>query len=758
MSTEGCATTPVCAERGIASAGSPPRRLRTALPAAIFLLTCVSYLPAIRNDFVSLDDPKNFLSNYHYRGLGWDNIRWACTTFHNGIFQPLSWILFSAEYVAFGLNPTGYHVVSAFLQAINAVLFYVLARRLLLLAMPEAARKYPSGLLWAAALASGLFALHPLRTEVVAWLSCQPYLPVGAFYILALLAYLRACDRDVQARARWAWLGLSCACYAASILSKCISLTIVAVLVLLDIYPLRRLRPKMPFREAGMVLLEKLPFLILNFVSAALAVRSKLESMVPVGSHSIPRRLVHAAWGAMFYLEKTLVPINLSPWYEFPANYSPFEVRFVIAIVLVVLLTALAIGARRRWLAGTILWAYYLLLFLPSSHLVRIGRQSAADRYSYVVCMGWAILGGAGFLAAWRAQDEGRLNRSIFSLIACGAVAVCAALGTLSWRQTGVWRTSLALWGRAAEVSPGAATPRSNYGEELRTHGDLAGASRELEAAIRADPNNTAARINLSMVMLDAGRPDKAIEELKVALKIEPNRSFVHGNLGATYLATGRLDEAIPHLRRAIELRPNDESARCNLATALIRKKQYDEAIEQCRAVIGLVPDLGEAYSLWGMALAGKGQAADGIERLRKALEVDPGCVGARLNLSRVLADQQQYPQAIELLRPAAESPQANPRILAELARLLLTCPQAELRNPAEALRLAEEASRKTGGHNPEVLELVSAALAAGGAFDQAIAVGEKAAQLARSQNRLDLAARISGALDAYRLQRGGIR
>ena len=552
-----------------------PRWFGFVLPAAVFLATCAAFLPAVWNDFVTLDDPKNFLHNYNYRGLGLQNIRWAWTTFHNGAYQPLSWILFGAQYVAWGLNPTGYHIVSILLQGINAVLFYLVALRLLPLTMPATGRDHPAALPLSAALASLLFAIHPLRTEAVAWLSTQPYLPVGMFYLLSVLAYLRACRCSGDSRrTRVTWLAASCLCYGASILSKGVGVGLIAVLLILDVYPLRRVWPGRAWGSAGestrAVLSEKVPFLVLGLASALLAVHSKREAMVPVASYDVPHRIVQAAWGVMFYLVKTILPIGLSPWYQFPDGFSVWEPRFVISVILVVVITIGAVLIWKRWPAGTALWAYYLIVLVPLSHLVRLGRQAAADRYSYVSCMGWALLGGAGLLAAWRARRSGQLTRAGFHAIAVGAVAACIFLGGLSWRQSQFWRDGLTLWARAVAVSPNIPVPHNNLGEELRRRGELARASYHLETAIRLDPNDGAARSNLAMVRLAEGRPNEAIEMLHEAHRVNPSQPFAYGNLGAIYLTLGQLDLAIDALWQAIHTQPNDPSARCNLATALI--------------------------------------------------------------------------------------------------------------------------------------------------------------------------------------------
>ena len=159
----------------------------------VILVALGAFLPVLNNQFVvQWDDGANFLHNHDFRGLGWAQIRWAWSTLLLGVYQPIGWMLLEAEYCVVGLEPAGYHLVSLVLHAADAVLFYTLTCVIVSRALPE----IEPGRRWAIPLMSGLaaalFAVHPLRVEVVAWASCQPYLPGAGFAILSVLAYLRA--------------------------------------------------------------------------------------------------------------------------------------------------------------------------------------------------------------------------------------------------------------------------------------------------------------------------------------------------------------------------------------------------------------------------------------------------------------------------------------------------------------------------------------------------------------------------------------
>ncbi len=231
----------------------------------LVLLVVAAFSPCLRNDFVAWDDDKNFLNNPGYRGLGWVQLRWDWTSFQLGVYQPLAWMILGAESLLWGLRPWGYHLTSLILHALNTVVLLVLTLSLLSRCRPRRERAEPGSSLLDAGLAVALFAVHPLRTEVVAWASCQPYLPCALFSMLTVLAYLRALPEGAPPR-RGSLVAAFCL-FAAALLSKAVAVSLPAVLLILDVYPLRRLGGG-PGRWFGPsvrgVWREKLPFLGLS--------------------------------------------------------------------------------------------------------------------------------------------------------------------------------------------------------------------------------------------------------------------------------------------------------------------------------------------------------------------------------------------------------------------------------------------------------------------------------------------------------------
>jgi hypothetical protein len=209
--------------------------------AALAALAVIVFLPAVRNGFVDLDDDHNFIENPYFRGFGLQHIAWAWTTFRLGVYQPLSWMLLEAEYSVWDLGPRGYHAASLVLHTLNTTLLDALVLAVLHRAVPDLGPRDRATLHIAAAVAVALFAVHPLRTEVVVWVSCQPYLPCAFFMMLSVMAYLRSGGDGRPGGRRW--LAASYALALAALLSKAVAIMLPAILLVLDIDPQRRLGP-----------------------------------------------------------------------------------------------------------------------------------------------------------------------------------------------------------------------------------------------------------------------------------------------------------------------------------------------------------------------------------------------------------------------------------------------------------------------------------------------------------------------------------
>ncbi len=369
-----------------------------AVPLAIVVV--VAFIPILNNGFVDWDDGLNFFNNPYYRGLGVAQWKWAWSTFWLGVYQPLAWLLFEAEYAIWGLDPRGYHLVSLLWHVANAVVLYGLTVTLLVRGRADGCLGSPWTCSLAAGLATALFMVHPLRVEVVAWASCQPYLPCALFAMLAVFAYLKA--SGPESSPRWGWLVGSLALSVAAMMSKAPAVSLPAVLLILDVYPLRRLGGG-PGRWFGpsvrKVWWEKVPFVLLSLVFMALAIAAKREfhSVISIEQHGLSPRIAQACYGTWFYIVKTVVPTDLMAVYPVPRRIDWFAPPFLASILGTVAVSVGLFLMRRRWPGLLAAWLSYLVILAPSSGLIRMSDQLAADRYSYLSMIGGVILAAAGF-------------------------------------------------------------------------------------------------------------------------------------------------------------------------------------------------------------------------------------------------------------------------------------------------------------------------------------------------------------------------
>ncbi len=560
------------------------------LPLVIVAVTAVVFVPALGHDFVAWDDDLNLTANLHYRGFGLDHLRWMLSERRMTHWFPLTWLSFAADYSFWGMNPAGYHLTNILLHAANAGLVYVLARILL----ARATSLVGPALRLGATVAALLFALHPLRAEAVAWATARSELLSTLFFLFALWGHLAALDAEGRRRLTLRWA--SVAAYALAVTSKNIVMTLPVVLILLDVYPLRRLPATLRrWGSPGLrhVWLEKVPYLALGLTAAAIAYVTAAQNGVLTSTDQYPltARLAMAAYSLVFYLGKTLVPVGLIPLYELPARVDPLEQRFLMSIVTVVIITGSVVALRRRWPAGLALWLAYVFMLAPVSGLVHAGHHLAYDRYSYLACLGWAFLGGAAVAAAWELRARMRPAFAYAAVVAAGVGML--GLGVITVQQVGVWRDTETLWRHAVDVDPACSICRYNLGVALYNGGDLVAARTEFEAALALRPDRAKARLNLGIALLELGEPDRAETELARVVATHPNSTNALNALGVALIKQGRSEAAVPHLERAVALADDDPYARTHLAVALTAAGRPADALSHYRRAIALLPDAG---------------------------------------------------------------------------------------------------------------------------------------------------------------------
>ncbi len=666
----------------------------------VVLITILAFFPALQNGFVTWDDGKNIYENPHYRGLGWAELRWMFTTFRMGHYQPLTWVTLGLDYLLWGMNPFGYHLTSLIFHALNALLFYFLVLRLLSLACTISGTSDGWGLRLAAGFAALFFAIHPLRVESVAWATERRDVLSGLFLLWTVLLYLRA--GSVQDHGlRWRWLSMALIVYALSLLSKATGIALPVVLLALDVYPLGRLgggEGRWLGREARAIWWEKAPFLVFAAIAGVIALLAQKQAgaLQSIEQHGVVIRIMQGLFGFVFYMWKTALPIGLSPLYELP-ELKGWSWPFILSGVAVLGLTLGLYLFRRRWPAGLAVWVCYGAILAPALGFVQSGPQFVADRYSYLSCLGWAVLAGGGLFYLWRYWVSGKIARGLFMGVGVLSVMVLVGLGVLTWRQTQVWHDSETLWRHALAVTQGSSTIDFNLAVVLHNHGKLEEAIDHYRRSIEFNPNVADAHYYLADALAERGNLREAIEEYRWAVQVDPGLWRAHFNLanalasqgnleeavwhylqvvriepafgdahyqlGDVLAALGDLDNAVQHYQKAIRLDPTRSEIHLNLGNALIRQGRLDEAASHFEAAIRLKPNMVRAYNNLGMLMAAQGRLDRAIDLFRQALRIEPEFAEAHESMAMALSQvgrrdeaMKHYQEAIRILKSRRQS------------------------------------------------------------------------------------------------------
>jgi len=611
-------------------APSPPVKPQAGNPHAdfwicllLFLTTLIVYVQVRHFEFVNFDDPQSVSDNPIVRnGVTRAGIAWAFTSGAAANWFPLTRLSEMLDCQFFGLRSGWHHLEN--------VLFHTLAVLLLFAFLHRATRAR-----WPSAFVAALFALHPLHVESVAWVAERKDVLNACFWFLSLWAY--AGYAAASGGRQWRWYAVALAAFAMGLLAKPMIVTLPFVLLLLDLWPLRR-----PLTSASV--LEKLPFFALSAAAAAVTYLVQRNSGAVTLLASVPLgvRLENALISYFAYIAKMFWPANLAVFYPYPLHLPAWQV--ILAALGMAGVTTLVLSAFRSHPYLAIGWFWYVGTLVPVIGFVQVGSQARADRYMYVPMVGLGIMlawAGAGLAA--------RRPRAKAPLVALAAM-VCAVCAVLTGVQLGYWKDSESLFTHALDVTGGSFVAHYNLGVALSSKPDrLPEAIREYRAALEIRPGDADASNNLAVALNNwgfalantAGRLDDAIAAYQAALRIKPAYATAHYNLGnALMTLPGGTGDAITEYQAAIRIEPDSVEANNNLAAALARiPGGTAQAEQEYRRVLRLKPAFAEAHFNLGNLLAGiAGRLPDAIAEYREALRLRPDYAEAHGNLGAVLA------------------------------------------------------------------------------------------------------------------------
>ena len=743
---------------------------------ALALITFAVYWPAVYNGFVNFDDPDYITGNPRVlSGLTVENVRWAFTSYHSSNWHPLTWLSHMLDARLFGTRPAGHHLVSVLWHVINSVLLLLVLKR-----MTQA--------LWPSAFVAALFAFHPLHVESVAWVSERKDVLSAFFFLLTLAAYAGYVSRlNAPAAGRqggaWGYYTLAVLCFALGLMSKPMLVTLPFVLLLLDFWPLRRLAPDYPkveWRRAGRLLVEKVPFFALTLASSVVTfmVQRASGAVVSLGHAPFENRLANALVSYCRYLGKTFWPVDLAAFYPYRV-YGWDDWQVWGAVLLLVGVSVAVVLAARRARYSPVGWFWFLGMLVPVIGFVQVGKQAWADRYTYLPHIGlflllvWAVSGMVRHFKAARLP----------ALAAAALLGVCC--GVLTHRQTAVWRSSRTLFEHAARVtsgnfvaygvlatvlvdegkldealeycqkalalSPGYPEAHNTLGAIYTRQRKFAEAQRHYELALQTDATYSESFAGLADVFNLQRRHVEAEAKAREAVRLGPLNVVAWFQLATALHHQGKLDEAEACYRRILELNPALYTPRRFLGNLLAAQGRTDQAIAQYQDALRIQPADADTRTVLGAVLLEQGRIEEAAAQLAEAVRLAPTNALANYQLAIVQQGTGKLPEAIASYRAALESQPAWPEALNNLAWLLASSAEATLRHGAEAVRLAEKACTLTERKVPVFLGTLAAAYAEAGRFDEAVATAEEAIAKAEAAGQKEIAARNRELIELYR-------
>lgn len=602
------------------------------LLAGILMLTLLVFSFGLNNELVNWDDDSYITNNALVHSLSPENIVNIFTTFYTGNYHPITLLSYAIEYNFVKEAPFLYHLNNLILHSINVILlFYFL--------MQFTGNRISAGI------TTLLFAIHPLHVESVSWAAERKDVLYTCFFFLSMIMY----ERYLQNRNLQHYL-LLILFFILSCMSKGMAVVLPAALVALDFAKNRPLNVKTLITQKAVLWMIAIAFGIIAIWAQEKAIRDE-----KIYSHT--DNIFIASYGYVFYLWKTIVPLQLSCFYPYPVKTGGMLPWFYYAATLAVMASAFLMWRFRdkaRWAVGA--WLFFIATIIMVSQILPVGAAVAADRYFYLASVGVFLLVGEG-VRRW-IERKPHLQNSILGVV----LIISLSYAVLSWKRVQVWENSYTLFMDVIDQFPAATFAYNNIGTyfQLRKESDKA-----LEFYLRSvqiNKNYDLGYINLAIAYNDKKEFDKAIQYGERGMQLNPNAYDGWASLGFAYDNLRIYDKSVNAYQNALKLKPGNETVRLNLANALRNAGQTEAAIQIYNDMLQASPKNADVMNNLGYTYAQQQKYKEAEGMLLQARELNPELLPVYNNLGFTYAMQGQYDRAIAVMqeglnrKPSAET------------------------------------------------------------------------------------------------------
>lgn len=491
---------------------------------AIALMTLAVFSPVLWHGFIDFDDPGIVTLNPAIQaGLTLDGIRWAFTSGYMANWMPLTWVSHMLDVQLFGMNPAGHHAVNILLHAFSSSLLFLFLNQ-------------STSAPWRSAAVAVLFALHPLHVESVAWVAERKDVLSAFFWMLTMYTYLRYAERPGTVR-----YVLTLVPFALGLMAKPMLVTLPALLLLLDWWPLKRFPETQ--NSAIRLIVEKIPFFLLSACSSIITYLVHRSSGEVFQGYTLWARVSRACVSYVVYLQKMVWPTELAIIYPF-SLYPPSMLKILLSACVLLLVTCAVLWLRRDFPFLAVGWGWYLITLLPVIGLIQIGQHSVADRYTYIPLIGMFML------VVWGIRHLMEKWRSGGAVLGALSAVLLVLLITMTSLQLRHWKNTFTIFSHAIEVTEGNWVAHNNLGMAHMAEGRLPEAITHFKRSIVAKPSYVIALINLGVALYKSGDSQSAATAFTSALMLEPGNPEAHFGLGVLYVESGEMARALEEYRR----------------------------------------------------------------------------------------------------------------------------------------------------------------------------------------------------------------
>lgn len=480
----------------------------------ILSLAVAAYYQVIYCGYVSYDDAVYVIENDHIKtGITLESIKWALTTRTDGNWFPLTWLSYMLDISIAGSTPRTFHISNLLYHLANSTLLF-------------AALYMMTGHIKRCALVAALFALHPLHVESVAWISERKDLLSLFFFFLTIIFYAKYRERQGLFR-----YFITLFLFACGLMSKSMLVSTPLLLLLLDYWPLKKYESILSLKF-GKLLIEKIPFFILSLFSGIITYNvQKHKAVVSYVESSLYMNTKNALISYVAYIYKTFVPIKLSVLYPFPSDINIMTA--IAAAAFLVIASAAVIIMRKEKPYLMVGWFWYLISLLPVIGIIRVGKQSLADRYTYLPHIGFFVL------LVWGLFELNLFDKISSKVKYALTIGVFSVLSVVTWNQVGYWKTSLTLFNHAVDVTDNNWVALGVLGYDYITANELDKALMLLNRSLSLNPKNVMALYNMGILQNKLGNREQAFQHFQKVVAIEPDYRMAHYQLGLQMLFRG---------------------------------------------------------------------------------------------------------------------------------------------------------------------------------------------------------------------------